>query len=42
MFSRYITVVDGSNLKKYVDRAMLDFDVLYAILHMVFIRLQSQ
>jgi len=35
MFSRYITVVDGSNLKKYVGRAMLDFDVLYAMLHMI-------
>src|SRR6185312_8719061 len=31
MFSRYITTADGSNLKKYVDRSMLDFDVLYML-----------
>ena len=32
VFSQHITMVDGSNLKKYVDRSMLDFDdVLYML-----------
>ncbi|CAG8483573.1 7867_t:CDS:2 [Paraglomus brasilianum] len=31
MFSGHITMIDGSNLKKYVDRSMLDFDVLYML-----------
>ncbi|CAG8641279.1 4906_t:CDS:2 [Paraglomus brasilianum] len=31
MFSKHIATVDGSNLRKYVDRSMLDFDVLYML-----------
>ena len=31
MFSKHIAAVDGSNMKKYVDRSMLDFDVLYML-----------
>ncbi|CAG8577530.1 1329_t:CDS:2, partial [Paraglomus brasilianum] len=31
MFSKHLRMVYGSSLKKYVDRSMLDFDVLYML-----------